>query len=108
MRVFRGADDGIRTRDPHLGKVMRYQLRYIRTRIAVLSVMRHRTLADTRREMPIAAHAGCSAARLRRRPSPAAMRQATATTLTNHGNTVLNPQVVAAQPARIVGRAMAE
>ena len=24
------ADDGIRTRDPHLGKVMRYQLRYIR------------------------------------------------------------------------------
>ena len=28
------ADDGIRTRDPHLGKVMRYQLRYIRTRRA--------------------------------------------------------------------------
>lgn len=26
------ADDGIRTRDPHLGKVMRYQLRYIRIR----------------------------------------------------------------------------
>ena len=26
------ADDGIRTRDPHLGKVMRYQLRYIRVR----------------------------------------------------------------------------
>ena len=25
------ADDEIRTRDPHLGKVMRYQLRYIRT-----------------------------------------------------------------------------
>ena len=24
------ADDGIRTRDPHLGKVMRYQLRHIR------------------------------------------------------------------------------
>ena len=24
------ADDEIRTRDPHLGKVMRYQLRYIR------------------------------------------------------------------------------
>ena len=24
------ADDGIRTRDPHLGKMMRYQLRYIR------------------------------------------------------------------------------
>jgi hypothetical protein len=28
-RFFR-ADDGIRTRDPHLGKVMRYQLRYVR------------------------------------------------------------------------------
>ena len=27
----RGADDETRTRDPHLGKVMRYQLRYIRT-----------------------------------------------------------------------------
>ena len=26
------ADDGIRTRDPHLGKVMRYQLRYVRLR----------------------------------------------------------------------------
>ena len=26
----RRADDGIRTRAPHLGKVMRYQLRYIR------------------------------------------------------------------------------
>ena len=26
------ADDGIRTRDPNLGKVVRYQLRYIRTR----------------------------------------------------------------------------
>ena len=29
-RVGLRADDGIRTRDPHLGKVMRYQLRYIR------------------------------------------------------------------------------
>ncbi len=27
----RRADDGTRTRDPHLGKVMRYQLRYVRT-----------------------------------------------------------------------------
>ena len=26
------ADDETRTRDPHLGKVMRYQLRYIRVR----------------------------------------------------------------------------
>ena len=31
--VFR-ADDGIRTRDPHLGKVMRYQLRYVRMHAA--------------------------------------------------------------------------
>jgi cell division inhibitor SulA len=28
---FTRADDEIRTRDPHLGKVMRYQLRHIRT-----------------------------------------------------------------------------
>ena len=27
---FCGADDGIRTRDPHLGKVMLYQLSHIR------------------------------------------------------------------------------
>jgi hypothetical protein len=26
----RGADDGIRTRDPHLGKVMLYQLSHVR------------------------------------------------------------------------------
>ena len=31
-----GADDETRTRDPHLGKVMRYQLRYIRI-VAVLA-----------------------------------------------------------------------
>src|SRR6185295_1233395 len=30
MPMHLRADDGIRTRDPHLGKVMRYQLRYIR------------------------------------------------------------------------------
>ena len=30
--IHRGADDETRTRDPHLGKVMRYQLRYIRVR----------------------------------------------------------------------------
>ncbi len=34
-RVGLRADDGIRTRDPHLGKVMRYQLRYIRTHCTV-------------------------------------------------------------------------
>ena len=31
-RRIPGADDETRTRDPHLGKVMRYQLRYIRVR----------------------------------------------------------------------------
>ena len=31
------ADDGIRTRDPHLGKVMRYQLRYIRAPLTTSS-----------------------------------------------------------------------
>jgi hypothetical protein len=37
------ADDGIRTRDPHLGKVMRYQLRYVRAPEAsfCLSSVRH-------------------------------------------------------------------
>ena len=39
-----GADDETRTRDPHLGKVMRYQLRYIRVATSYDSV-RHRTLA---------------------------------------------------------------
>ena len=32
------ADDEIRTRDPHLGKVMRYQLRYIRVPTAAPSM----------------------------------------------------------------------
>jgi hypothetical protein len=30
MRAFLRADDGIRTRDPHLGKVMLYQLSHVR------------------------------------------------------------------------------
>ena len=29
-RPFTGADDGIRTRDPHLGKVVLYQLSHVR------------------------------------------------------------------------------
>ena len=37
-----GADDETRTRDPHLGKVMRYQLRYIRMR-STLSALNART-----------------------------------------------------------------
>ncbi len=50
------ADDGIRTRDPHLGKVMRYQLRYIRICISGglrPSAVRDRTLADVRRNLQI-------------------------------------------------------
>ena len=46
-RMLRGrsrADDGIRTRDPHLGKVMRYQLRYVRT--SQSNGRRMRTLAE--------------------------------------------------------------
>jgi hypothetical protein len=39
------ADDETRTRDPHLGKVMRYQLRHIR--IARISACRE-TLTDSR------------------------------------------------------------
>jgi hypothetical protein len=30
LMLWLRADDGTRTRDPHLGKVMRYQLRYVR------------------------------------------------------------------------------
>jgi hypothetical protein len=41
------ADDGIRTRDPHLGKVMRYQLRYVR--VCSVSAACETTLAQTRR-----------------------------------------------------------
>lgn len=37
-----GAKDEIRTRDPHLGKVMRYQLRYVR-----IPRWESQTLADT-------------------------------------------------------------
>ena len=55
MPLHLRADDGIRTRDPHLGKVMRYQLRYIRIAPpgAVLSVVRLRTLADHRQNTQI-------------------------------------------------------
>jgi hypothetical protein len=34
------ADDGIRTRDPHLGKVMRYQLRYVRVSASIVTLAR--------------------------------------------------------------------
>ena len=43
------ADDETRTRDPHLGKVMRYQLRYIRMHLKhVVSVVRDKTLAGAK------------------------------------------------------------
>ena len=42
------ADDETRTRDPHLGKVMRYQLRYIRMS-GRLCARQTRTLADAQR-----------------------------------------------------------
>jgi hypothetical protein len=35
---FLGADDGIRTRDPHLGKVVLYQLSHVRTPCGALKV----------------------------------------------------------------------
>ena len=40
------ADDGTRTRDPHLGKVMRYQLRYVRENLGLWSLGVIRTLSD--------------------------------------------------------------
>ena len=49
MPSHRRADDGIRTRDPHLGKVMRYQLRYIRTLRARSSLV---AMVDTSRPLP--------------------------------------------------------
>ncbi len=49
MPLHHRADDGIRTRDPHLGKVMRYQLRYIRTlRAKSLPIAKHDDSASTR------------------------------------------------------------
>ena len=61
-RVGLRADDGIRTRDPHLGKVMRYQLRYIRMHCNVQCAsvrlfpafrLRERTLAHHPRHQQI-------------------------------------------------------
>ena len=45
-----GADDGTRTRDPHLGKVMLYQLSHIRTLLTVLpnrSVLENHSITIT-------------------------------------------------------------
>jgi hypothetical protein len=41
------ADDGIRTRDPHLGKVMLYQLSHVRVRLRRLPPATGKTLADS-------------------------------------------------------------
>ena len=47
------ADDGIRTRDPHLGKVMLYQLSHVRARLNLTGVQaRSRTLAEPHRRSP--------------------------------------------------------
>src|SRR4051812_43459380 len=49
---FCGADDGIRTRDPHLGKVMLYQLSHVR-------VSGHVTASDPSGTSPICASPHC-------------------------------------------------
>ena len=36
-----GADNGIRTRDPQLGKLMLYQLSYVRSHVRYYSVAKH-------------------------------------------------------------------
>ena len=48
LERLRGADDETRTRDPHLGKVMRYQLRYIRmTNRSLLQSLKRALVRDT-------------------------------------------------------------
>src|SRR5262249_31956004 len=49
MPLHLRADDGIRTRDPHLGKVMRYQLRYIRAPRARSSPVAMQNISARRR-----------------------------------------------------------
>ncbi len=48
------ADDGIRTRDPHLGKVMLYQLSYVRTPRLRIAVTGARSLYLIPRATPVA------------------------------------------------------
>jgi hypothetical protein len=48
MRLHHRADDGIRTRDPNLGKVVRYQLRHVRTpRASSSPIAKHDDSAST-------------------------------------------------------------
>ena len=69
------ADDGIRTRDPHLGKVMRYQLRHIRIasrlaaahRVARMNISRRRS-RFTNRAPDTACHLGLCAPAAASRP----------------------------------------
>ena len=72
---FRGADDGIRTRDPHLGKVVLYQLSHVRV-LAILSVVALGwwclSLASARRRGP--ARSERPRPRRARREQPLAMR----------------------------------
>jgi hypothetical protein len=49
MPLHLRADDGIRTRDPNLGKVVRYQLRYIRVPRARSSPVAKRNISRSTR-----------------------------------------------------------
>jgi hypothetical protein len=49
MPLHLRADDGIRTRDPNLGKVVRYQLRYIRMPRARSSPVAKRNISPSKR-----------------------------------------------------------
>ena len=48
---FSGADDETRTRDIHLGKVMLYQLSYIRMRVDSIAQLRRAATAATRKSL---------------------------------------------------------
>lgn len=58
MPLHLRADDGIRTRDPHLGKVMRYQLRYIRAPRTTRRPSRSTTIVHRSVAAQISAFAG--------------------------------------------------
>ena len=92
------ADDGIRTRDPHLGKVMRYQLRYVR-------VYAHQQAAQRGKPYPIPrlqAASGHRAARhLRSTDSIDNVSQAHPTTTTQ--STPAQPSHSACEPAAWLG-----
>jgi hypothetical protein len=57
------ADDGTRTRDPHLGKVMRYQLRYVRVRLStqITTLVESRSNRPTRTVKQGRIYDGCEA-----------------------------------------------